>query len=177
MFHRRSNWPHQSSGATWGWAQVLLPGQGIWQSSGHCSSHADCASYPRRLLGLICGQWLSITSRHATHSGHLRQLGATGHCDHVATGSAQLAAGNVATLQCNLFHSFEIIRKLQTRSYSQIPRARVLPFIIYGIRLPLRSIGVLSVRLFMLTSVPLWPSPSPATLPHCLPLALLQLKS
>lgn len=71
----------------------------------------------------------------------------------------QLAAGNVATLQCNLFHSFEIIRKLQTRSYSQIPRARVLPFIIYGIRLPLRSIAVLSVRLFMLTSVPLWPSP------------------
>lgn len=74
----------------------------------------------------------------------------------------QLAAGNVATLQCNLFHSFEIIRKLQTRSYSQIPRTRVLPFIIYGIRLPLRSIAVLSVRLFMLTSVPLFPnSPFP----------------
>lgn len=92
----------------------------------------------------------------------MRQLGATGHCDHVATGSGQLAAGNVATLQCNLFHSFEIIRKLQTRSYSQIPRARVLPFIIYGIRLPLRSIAVLSVRLFMLTSVPLFPnSPFP----------------
>lgn len=81
----------------------------------------------------------------------------------------QLAAGNVATLQCNLFHSFEIIRKLQTRSYSQIPRARVLPFIIYGIRLPLRSIGVLSVRLFMLTSVPLWPSPPNCNSPSLFP--------